>query len=215
MPRQDKKIIIGVTGGFGTGKTSVSRALKRFGAFIVDADKIAHELIQPHGAAWKKVVKTFGPGILDKNNGIDRAKLARIVFNSKQKLRKLNEIIHPKVISRIKKEINSSPCRVVVLDAPLLLEAGLKGMVCKLIVVKCSRKKQIERLKQKRGFNNKQIRARISVQAPISGKVRLADFVIDNNGTQRETEKQLKKIWDKLSLPTGRQGGRSGKVRYS
>jgi len=198
MKRQNlknkKKIILGLTGSFGSGKTTVSRILRSFGAQVLDADKLAHGCITYRSAAYEKIIRTFGKKILKKNRVIDRKKLARIVFNDINLLIKLNNIIHPEVVRIIKSKIKSLKTKVIVLDAPLLIESGLNKIVDKLIVVKINRAKQIERIMKKTELCRLDILKRIKRQIPLSDKIRLADFVIDNNGTIRETRKQVEKI---------------------
>jgi dephospho-CoA kinase len=193
--RQNKRqVILGLTGSFGSGKTTVARIFKSFGAHIIDADELAHNCIRPKTLAYKRIIRTFGKGILKKIKVIDRAKLARLAFNNRNLLRRLNDIIHPQVIRLIKSKIKSSGSKVIVLDAPLLLEAGLRKIVDKLIVVKISRKKQIERIQDRTPLDKADILKRIKYQIPLTQKVRLADLVIDNNGAIRETRKQAGKI---------------------
>ncbi|MCM8771058.1 MAG: dephospho-CoA kinase [Candidatus Omnitrophica bacterium] len=191
---------IGLTGSWGTGKTTVAGMFKRLGAKVIDADKIAHRLIQPHTLIYQKLISVFGKKILKKNcTAIDRKKLARIVFSKKTFLTKLNKIIHPEVIRTIKERIKKDKSKIIILDAPLLIETGLDEIVDKLIVVKTSRDKQINRLKEKTGLSKKEISKRISYQLPLSYKIKKADFVIDNNGRREDTFVQVRQIWDKLS----------------
>jgi len=189
-----KRIILGLTGSFGSGKTTVAGFLRSYGAKIIDADKIAHSLIKPRTKIYKKIIDTFGKSILKKNRAIDREKLSKIVFNNKLSLKRLNKIVHPEVIRVINGQIKNSPGRVIVLDVPLLIEAGLEKIVDKLIVVTITREKQIKRISRKTGFNRQDTLKRIKAQVPLRNKVRLADFLIDNNGTVLETKKQINQI---------------------
>jgi len=197
MRRQNpnkKSIILGLTGSFGSGKTTVARIFESFGAKLIDADKIAHRVISPGSKAYKRIVATFGRGILKKNRAVDRKKLGRIVFSNKNLLKRLNNIIHPEVIRIIKKKIKVSNARVIVLDVPLLLEAGLKKIVDKLIVVKITKDQQIRRVQNKMRLSKTEILERIRFQIPLKVKARLADFVIDNSSTVEKTRKQLEQI---------------------
>mgnify|MGYP001591733157 FL=1 len=162
--RGKKKIILGLTGSFGSGKTTVARIFRSFGAKIIDADKLAHGCITPRSPAYEKIIHTFGNGILKKNRIIDRRKLAVIVFNNINLLIKLNNIIHPQVIQIIKNKINSAKSKVIVLDAPLLIESGLVKLVDKLIVVKINRAKQIKRIQNKTSLTKTDILKRIKSQ---------------------------------------------------
>ncbi|MDD5167113.1 MAG: dephospho-CoA kinase [Candidatus Omnitrophica bacterium] len=201
MPRQKQnnlKIILGLTGSFGSGKSTVARMFRGYGARVIDADSLAHQFIRPGTNGYNKIIAFFGRGILKKNKDIDRRKLAAVVFNDKRALKKLNGIIHPGVIKCIKDEIRNSRERIIVLDAPLLIEAGLERMVDKLIVVKLERKLQVRRIREKTSLKKTDILKRIECQIPLSQKVRLADFIIDNNGTIKETKKQVALIRRKL-----------------
>jgi dephospho-CoA kinase len=192
------RIIIGLTGSFGSGKTTVARSFSTLGAKVIDADKIAHSLIIPRGAVYKKIVSVFGKDILDKNKRIDRVKLGRIVFFDKKLLFKLSRIIHPEVIKIIKNKIRDSKSRLIVLDVPLLIESGLNKIADKVIVVKAMRYKQIERIKNKTHLSKAEILKRIKNQMPLRQKEHFADFIIDNNGSIKETEKQVRKILRRL-----------------
>lgn len=199
--RFKKRIILGLTGSFGSGKTTVAKIFRTSGAEVIDADRIAHRLMRPDTAAYKRLINTFGKSILKKNKGIDRNKLGEIVFDDKNLLVRLNRIVHPAVIRIIKNRIATSSKRVIVLDAPLLIEAGLRGLVDKLIVVKIDRKEQTERILRKykkagakTALTRKDIVKRINAQMSLSDKVRMADFVIDNSGTIEKTKKQVGQI---------------------
>lgn len=200
MQRQAKKLIIGITGGFGSGKSTVAKIFKGWGAQVIDADKIAHQLLKPKTKSYSKIIAAFGRGILKQDKTIARNKLAQIVFPNKNLRIKLNQITHPTIIRRIKNKINTSKEKLIVLDAPLLVEAGLRKSIDRLIVVKIRRKVQIERLLKKTSLTESDILRRIKSQIPLENKVRLADFVIDNSGTIQETSKQVKNIWKKMDL---------------
>lgn len=191
-----KRTILGITGSFGSGKTTVARNFKSLGAKIIDADKIAHRLIKPQTKIYKRIINTFSEDILKKNRTIDRDKLGEIVFNNKNLLKVLNKIIHPQVIRIIKREIKTSSQEVIILDAPLLIEVGLKKLVDKLIVVKITRKKQMERILHKMSLSKTDILKRIRHQIPLKDKVRIADFVVDNSGTVENTKRQVIRIWE-------------------
>lgn len=189
-----KKIIIGLTGSFGSGKTTVAGIFRSFGAVVIDADKISHSLLKPRNAAYKKIIKAFGGDVVRTNGSIDRKKLGGIVFKDKALLNKLNRILHPEIITIINRMIRNCRKKVVVLEAPLLVEAGLNKAVDKLIVVTITSKKQIERLRKKTGYSSQEISRRISSQMPLVNKVRIADFVIDNSGTIKKTKEQAARI---------------------
>lgn len=193
-----KRIILGVTGSFGSGKTTVAKIFKSFGVRVINADKIAHRVIRPGSKIYKGLVNALGENILKKDKTIDRDKLAKIVFNNKDLLKRLNRMIHPEVIRIIKNQIKTLSKKVIVLDAPLLIEAGLRKLVDKLIVVKTTRKNQFTRILNKKSLSKIDILKRINAQIPLKYKVRIADFVIDNSGTINNTRKQVIRIWKKL-----------------
>ena len=189
-----KRIILGLTGSFGSGKSTVAGIFRAHGVKIIDADKIAHRLIKPRTKIYKKIINIFGKDILKKNRAIDRGKLARIVFNNKLLLKRLNKIIHPEVIRVIQEKIKTSREREIILDAPLLIEAGLEKIADKLIVVTITREKQIKRICKKTGLSEPDILKRIAAQISQNVKSRFANFIIDNNGTIKKTKKQIKRI---------------------
>lgn len=189
-----KKIVIGVTGTFGSGKTTVANIFRSFGARVIDADKIAHGLLIPGSQTYAKIIRNFGPAILKKDKTIDRRRLSAIVFEDKKKRNKLNNIIHPQVTRIIKRRIRDSSSKVIVLDVPLLIEAGLINLVDKLIVVKIDPKKQIVRLAAKTSLGKDEILKRINAQIAQNRKIRLADFIIDNSAGIKQTQKQAAEI---------------------
>jgi len=194
LKRNKKRVILGVTGTFGSGKSTVANMFKSFGAELIDADKIAHRVIRPGSEIYKKIINAFSRSILKKNKTIDRKKIAKVVFKDKKLLQKLNRIIHPEVIKIIENQICASTKDIVVLDAPLLIEAGLERLVDKLIVVSIHKKKQIERALKKASLSEADILKRIKAQIPLKDKIRLADFVIDNSSTIEKTRKQVVSI---------------------
>ncbi|MDD5155247.1 MAG: dephospho-CoA kinase [Candidatus Omnitrophica bacterium] len=189
-----KKIVLGLTGSFGSGKTTVSGILRSWGARVIDADKIARDLLIPQSRIYKKTIRVFGADILKSNGAIDRRKLGAAVFADKNLLHKLNTIIHPEVIRIIKRKVRSYRRGIIVLDAPLLIEAGLSKAVDKVIVVRIGRRQQIKRLMSKTSLDKKGILKRINAQMAQNQKVRLADFIIDNSGTIKQTKKQVQAI---------------------
>ncbi|MFY9402290.1 MAG: dephospho-CoA kinase [Candidatus Omnitrophota bacterium] len=204
--RKDKRIVIGVTGVFGSGKSTVSRFLKAFGLKIIDADKIAHSYLLPKAKAYKKIVNFFGKGILGPKRYINRKKLGDLVFSNPRMLKRLNSIVHPNIVRDIKIKLKKFKRGAVVLDAPLLLEAGLRNIVDSLIVVIIDRDEHIRRMVKKRRLKKTEVVKRIKTQIPIRRKAHVADFIIDNSGSFTNTKKQVKSILEKI------QGGSSGKT---
>lgn len=193
-------LIIGLTGGFGTGKSFVAGVFRRLGARVIDADLLAHDSIMRGKPAYRKVVALFGPSILGRDREIDRRKLGKIVFEDKKALKRLDGAVHPEVIKAIKKNMAKAAARgdVVVIDAPLLIEAGLAGEADKLVVVTCPKREQIRRCKLKFGLNKEEVLQRMRSQIPLNKKIKMADHVIDNSGPKAATKLKAEKIWRKL-----------------
>ncbi len=194
--------VVGITGSLGTGKTTAACLFKKLGAKVLDADEISRRLTKSDGRCFNQIVRSFGKSIL-RNGEINRAKLANIVFQDKIKLNELNKIIHPKVVEEIREKIKEykkqNTNSVIVLDVPLLIEAGLLTDVNHLVVVKASQKAQLSRITKRMNISKYNAVSRIKAQMDINDKVRFADFVIDNNGTLNRTQKQVKEIWAKIT----------------
>jgi dephospho-CoA kinase len=178
-------IVVGLTGGIATGKSTVAQMFKRCGAVIIDADQLARDVVRPRRPAWREIVRVFGKGVLTSNGTIDRHALADIVFSDRRKLRRLERIIHPRVAreqQRLVRRIGvRSPRAVVLYEVPLLFESGAHERVDKIIVVTADRKTQISRVKRRNGFTRAEALRRIKNQMPLARKVRRADVVL--NGT--------------------------------
>ena len=189
-----RKIVVGLTGGFGTGKSTVARLFRAHGAAVLDADRIAHACYAPGKPLYRRIVRAFGKGILRRDRAIDRRLLAERVFGSPRALARLNRLVHPEVIRQIRTRIRDARQRIVVVDAPLLVEAGLTSLVDALIVVTCTRQQQIARAVKKTGLGRRAVIERIKAQIPLSRKKRLADFIIDNSGSWTGTKRQVENI---------------------
>ena len=196
-------ITVGLTGGIASGKSTVAAMLVDLGAQLIDFDVVAREVVKPHLPAWKQIVEYFGREMLADDLSIDRQKLARVVFNDKQKLEKLNEIIHPAAFDeglKLEQKIAAeNPTAIIIKDIPLLIETGYHRSVDKVIVVSTSRENQIYRLLGK-GFDLKQAEGRMAAQLPLEEKVKHADYIIDNDGEINETRKQVEKVIGELQL---------------
>jgi dephospho-CoA kinase len=213
-------LIVGLTGGVASGKTTVSRVLKEEGAYILDADQMARELVQPHTPAWRKLVKVFGKDILREDGSLHRKKLADKVFTNLRQRKLLNQILHPQIrkeMERRAKEIGQKdPEAVVVIDAPLLVELGDHRKMDKLIVVTSTQKQQIERLKERDGISSEEALRILSSQMPVEDKVKLADFVIRNEGSRQETKKKTREVYKQLNkvvVQTKKYEGPSARLR--
>ena len=197
-------LIAGLTGSIATGKSTVSAILKDLGAFIVDADKIARDVVAPGMKAWEEIVRVFGKDVLQKTGEIDRESLARIVFNDNVMRSKLEEIIHPEVMRVIDEEIRSikshSSDAVVILDVPLLIEVGMHEGMNEVIVVYCPEDMQIMRLMIRDNISREEALTKVRTQMPIEKKRCLATLLIDNSATVDETCKQVEVAYARLRL---------------
>lgn len=196
-------ILVGLTGGIGSGKSTVSSLLAARGAEIIDADDITREVQRPGSAVVEAIAQRFGDGVIDAERGLIRAKLAEVVFIDPAALRDLNAIVHPVVGAEIDRrvEILAATDKVVVLDIPLLTENPRRGLQGK-IVIDVPLDVQVERLVRYRGFNVDDARARIARQAGREDRLKNADYVIDNSGSVEDLARQIGGLWDWLrSLP--------------
>ena len=192
--------IIGLTGSLGSGKSFVASVFASLGAKVLDADRMAQGLLRRGTNEHKRIVAVFGKGVLDRRGRIVRRALAQITFSSKANTKRLNGIVHPKVIENINREIEArrGSCGALVIDAPLLIEAGLHRLVDVVVVVRAPRSAQLERCARKFGMSRKEALMRIRAQMPLEKKLKMADFVVDNDGTMPEIREKAKKVWRKI-----------------
>ena len=194
-------IIVGLTGSVGTGKSTVTHLFRELGAYIIDWDELARDVIRPHLRAWKEIVEYFGKDFLNEDLTVNRQKLAEMVFSDKEKVAKLNQIVHPEVFKedeRITNEIKSlDRDALVIKDIPLLFEITRPIFVDKIVVVSASEQTQLRRLEEK-GMSREDARSRIKSQLPLKEKIKSADFVINNDGPLEETKKQVEEIYSLL-----------------
>ena len=177
-------LVIGLTGNFGTGKTTVSQILAELGAAMIDADKLGHELLQSRGQAYRDVVVAFGKDILTPDGEIDRDKLGQLVFTNTTALAQLNRIMHPRMYTIAQKSIDQyrkQGTRIAVLEAALLIEAGWTPLVDQVWVTTAPDGVIVNRLKKQRGLAEEEILARLHSQMPSQEKVKLADVAIDTD----------------------------------
>jgi dephospho-CoA kinase len=194
-------IVIGLTGGIASGKSSVSEFLSELGAVVIDADKIGHEAFLPHTDIWREVVSAFGEGVLGDNNEIDRGKLADIVFRDSKALEQLNGIMHPQMYRTVKRkleDLRTQGTGVVVLEAALLIEAEWTDLVDQVWVVVSPQSKVIDRLCNQKGFTGKEAEARIAAQTTASQRAKHADVLIENDSTLDSLRKKVEILWQKL-----------------
>lgn len=189
-------LLIGLTGGIGSGKSTVSAALARRGAVVVDADAIVRELQQPGTQVFDEMVERFGPGIVGDDGQLDRAAVADVVFSDPQALADLGAIVHPRVHAEIERRVaeQEGTDAVVVLDIPLLAESGWPGLLG-TIVVDLDPEVAVERLVRHRGFSEEDARARIANQATREQRLERADLVVDNHGDVEDLEAEVDRAW--------------------
>ena len=197
-------LIIGLTGGIASGKSTVAKMFRELAIPVVDADEISREVVQVGEDAYLQIVEQFGEGILQEDKNIDRLKLGSIVFNDEAKRKLLNSIVHPAIRQRMiqkKEEYVSVGEQTVVLDITLIFESNLTHLVHKTIVVYVDDHIQLKRLMERNGFSKEEAEVRIRAQMPLKEKVKKADAAIDNNGSLAQTKAQLLSIlanWDVL-----------------
>jgi dephospho-CoA kinase len=191
-------LLVGLTGGIGSGKSSVSALLARRGAVIVDADRIVHEIEAPGGAAYQPLIDRFGPGIVAPDGTLDRAGLAAVAFHDEQSLADLNAITHPLVRAEMARQVmaQAETGNVVVLDIPLLAEGTKEAMgLAGVLVVDTPVETAIQRLIEHRQFSEADARARVAKQASREERQKLADVLIDNTGSPAQLEAEVERAW--------------------
>lgn len=195
--------VLGLTGSIGSGKSTVAGMLAESGAAIVDADAIARELLAPGQPLVAEVARVFGPGLLDEAGALRRRALAERVFADREELARLNALVHPRVRAEELRQIEALRSRaLVVLDVPLLFEAGMRDLVDLAAVVTISERERFRRLRA-RGLSEREVLARLGMQMPQSHKLALADAVIDNSGTLARTRQQVAALLQRLKSEYG------------
>lgn len=193
--------VIGLTGGIASGKSLVSETLKELGALVIDADTVAREVVESGSRGWKQVVESFGEDILYPDGTIDRRKLGHLVFADPKKLKLLNDITHPLILNKINSEIkkyrdlDQQTGKVMVIDAPLLIETGLHSLADEVWVVDIPEEVQVERLIRRDGMSREEAWSRINSQMPASEKKKLAQVIINNSGETTTTQETVRDIW--------------------
>ena len=190
-------LVIGLTGGIASGKSTISAMFTDMGITVIDADIEARLAVEPGEKAYNDIVSHFGDEILEEDRTINRPKLGEIIFNNEEKRMRLNSIVHPAVRERMaqkREKAEDADEKAVVLDIPLLFESKLTGLVEKIIVVYVDEQTQLERLMKRNGFSEEEASSRIRSQMPLKDKVGLADAVIDNSGSIEESKQQLMNI---------------------
>ncbi len=194
--------VIGLTGGVASGKTLVTDYLERKGIAVIDADRIAREVVRAGGPAYREVIEAFGPGILDQDGALNRKKLGALVFDSPSSRKRLEAIIHPRVYETAWKEIRRiqalDPSALIVFSVPLLFETGHDKDVDKTVLVYADEPTQVRRLMQRNGLTEPEAMKRVSAQMSIDAKSKIADYIIRNMGTVEETFRQVDAILSEL-----------------
>jgi dephospho-CoA kinase len=199
--------ILGLTGGIATGKSTVSRYLCELGAHVIDADKIAHQVTMPGTQGLSKLVQRFGDSIVTPEGALNRKVLGRIVFNDKKALSAVNSIVHPLVIDGIHNMLDALDRRsgegeaktCVVLDVPLLFEAGIDKICDEIWVVAIDLELQIKRLRERDGYSREEALRKIRSQMDLEEKLARADVVIDNSGSRDDIRKTVRRLWQELN----------------
>jgi len=195
--------VIGLTGGIGSGKSTVAKFLVEMGAYLLDADTLGHEVFQPGTPGWRDVVAAFGREILKPDNQIDRARLGRMVFGKPQELNKLNRILHPRITELAKsklEQLKQQGTRVVVLEAILLIEGGWRPLVDEVWVTVASETTILKRLKNRNGYSEEESLSRIHSQVTNEERKQHADVVVDTDCSLAELRKKVGALWGKIII---------------
>lgn len=202
LPETGDLLVLGVTGGIASGKSTVANMLAELGAPIIDFDLIAREVVLPDKPAFREVIDCFGDQVIGKNGTLDRKSLSGIVFRDPAKRKILESITHPRIfeafLRQVKEMAQKDPHGIVQAVIPLLFEVNLRHLVHKVLVVYISPHKQVERLTKRDEISNEEANNILKAQMPIDEKVGLADFVIHNEGNVDETRREVKALWQTL-----------------
>lgn len=194
-------VIIGLTGGIASGKSTVAAMLAKKGAVILDADRMARELVEPGQPAWQEITQWLGYDYLREDGSIDRERLGRLVFKDAAVRRKLNAIIHPRVgqemALRTGQVRDACPEAMLVYDVPLLIEAGMQDTADLILLVYVPEDIQLQRLQRRDNLSREEALSRICAQMPLEEKIKYAHVVIDNSGTPADTALQVDEFWEK------------------
>lgn len=195
---------VGLTGGIACGKSTVARMLAQMGAVLIDFDEMAHAAEDPGGPVWREIVCHFGEEILQKDRTIDRRKLGETVFADREKRKLLNRLVHPAIFEEWQRRLAEIRARcadaIVISDIPLLIEAGLKGMVDLVLLVYLPSDEQIRRVMARDGFSREEAERRLAAQMPIDEKLRFADIVVHNEGSIDRTRRTVSAVWTELKI---------------
>jgi dephospho-CoA kinase len=193
--------LVGLTGGIASGKSTVAAILRRFGAAIINADDLSREVVQPEQDAWKEIVDAFGPDILHEDKTLERRKLRQIVFDNPEARKKLEAIIHPRVRALAERKISelaAAGTSIIVYEVPLLFENQIHLWLRPVIVVACDIETQKKRLLERDHLTELEVHQHLDAQMSLEEKRKLADYVIENDGTLEELEQQVRAVLQKI-----------------
>jgi len=190
--------VIGLTGNIGSGKSTVLRMLEQLGAKVIDADDLVHEVMRKGTPVWQAIVDTFGQSVLTGQGEIHRKKLASLVFDDHEALKRLEGIVHPAVDERFREIIQHSEEPVIAVEAIKIIESGVCAELDALWLVTCPAEERLQRLLKTRYVNEEDVKRRLRTQMPAERQAELADVVIDNGGTLQQTWAQVKREWRKI-----------------
>jgi dephospho-CoA kinase len=195
--------VIGLTGGIGAGKSTVTQMLEELGAAVIDADKVGHQVYLPDLPAWREIVDAFGENVLNADRTINRQALGRVVFADPEALRTLNRIVHPKMFDRMAELIAELRARggmkAIVVEAAVLIEANWQPLVDQVWVVVASEAAVVDRLAKQRNLSSEQVRTRIAAQLSNDERLKHAHVVIRNDGALAEVRSAVQRAWDQLT----------------
>jgi dephospho-CoA kinase len=192
---------VAITGGVGSGKSTVARMFKELGAVVLDADELARAVVAVGTPAWEALRRAFGPEFFRPDGSLDRGKMAHLVFHNPEARRRLNDIVHPQVareMARSLADLEGRGVPLVLVEVPLLFECRLEGAYDRVIVVYVPPEVQVERAKRRDRREKQEIAGILAAQWPLEDKRRRADYVVDNRGSFEDTRRQVSQIWRKL-----------------
>jgi dephospho-CoA kinase len=199
---KDRRVLLGVTGGIASGKSTVARMLEELGAPIIDFDVLSRVVVEPEKPAWRDVVAFFGEQVLNEDRTLDRKKISEIVFRDAEKRKKLEGFTHPRIYEeftkRVKEITQQDPQAIIQIVVPLLIEANLQHLFHKLLVVYVPEEVQIQRLMKRDLITRETALNILSAQMPIEEKKTYSDYCLDNSGTIEETKKQVLRVWEEI-----------------
>ncbi len=195
-------LLVGLTGGIATGKSTVSEILRELGCEIIDADRLARDVVEPEQPAWKQIVAEFGGGVVTAEGALDRKKLGAIVFADPERRKRLEAITHPAIRARFQARLDELAAQgfagIVVFDAPVMIESGNYKNMDRLVVVVTDDATQAARLQERDGTDEVEGRRKIASQMPLAEKAKLADYVINNSGAREVTAAEVRRVFAAL-----------------